>query len=104
MDQFRGVSAKALGVAGTPARVDPQVAADFPTRLLQSLGERRHPGLSQRIVRSRGHQHADAAQAARLLRAYRERPRSRHADKADEVPPPHGLPPRAEHHARQAEI
>src|SRR5262249_12903457 len=58
---------------------DAHVAADRPTRLLQPLKERRKAILGVPIVRSRGHQHADAPYPIALLRARRERPRCRRA-------------------------
>ena len=45
-DQFRRVSAKAVGIAGGPAVVDPHVAAVGPAQLLQPLQERPKTGLS----------------------------------------------------------
>jgi hypothetical protein len=45
--------------------------------LLQPLKERRKAILGVPIVRSRGHQHADAPYPIALLRARRERPRGR---------------------------
>src|SRR6516165_11785660 len=52
------------------------------------------PGL--RIALRQHHEHADAPHALALLRARRERPCCRTADKGDEFPPPHGTSPRAE--------
>jgi hypothetical protein len=40
------------------------VAAVVPAQLRQALQERRHAGLMFRIIRSRGHQHADAPHPA----------------------------------------
>jgi hypothetical protein len=48
--------------------------------LLQPLQERRTACLPDRVVRSRAHEHADAAHPLALLRARRERPRSSAAD------------------------
>ena len=53
-DQFRRVSASAVGVARCPADVDPHVAAVGPAQLLQSLLERRDAGLRFRIVLAPG--------------------------------------------------
>src|SRR5215471_6763988 len=54
--------------------------------------ERRDPGLSFRIVRARGHQHADAPHPLALLRARRERPRRRRAaEQRDEPPALHSI-------------
>ena len=49
--QFRRVFAKVVGVAQAPAVIDPQVAADGPTRLLQPLLERPNAGLEFCIAR-----------------------------------------------------
>jgi hypothetical protein len=73
-DQFRSVFPKALGVSSTPASVDPHVAADFPTQLLQSLQESRITRLPQRILGREIHEHADPPHSRGLLRACREGP------------------------------
>ena len=77
----------------SPPSVDPHVAAVGPAQLLQPLHERPDAGLPFRIVRGRGHQHADAPHALGLLRARRERPRDCPAAKHREIrdvawPPP----------------
>jgi hypothetical protein len=90
-NQFRRVSANALGIARSPSYVDPQVAAVGPAQLLQSLHERRKAGLSFRIVRCEWREHADAPHRFRLLRARRERPRDRAAEYRDERPPLHSI-------------
>jgi hypothetical protein len=51
-DQFRGVAAKAVGIAQTPAIVDVHVEAGSPTKCLQPLHEGRAARLPFRIVRS----------------------------------------------------
>src|SRR5262249_24430135 len=54
--------------------------------------ERRDAGLSFRVVRARGHQHADAPHPLALLRARRERPRGcRTAEQRHELAPPHSI-------------
>ena len=89
-DQFRRVSADAFGIARAPAIVDPHVAAVGPAQFLQPLQERRDAGLSFRIVRGQVHEHADAPHPLALLRARRERPRSRRAaEQRDELAPLH---------------
>ena len=50
-DQFRRVSANAVGIARGPAVVDPHVAAVGPAQLLQPLQERREADVCFRIVR-----------------------------------------------------
>jgi hypothetical protein len=53
--------------------------------------ERRVAGLTFRIVRGRGVQHADPSHPVGLLRARRERPRSRAAEQRDEFAPSHSI-------------
>src|SRR5215831_17772604 len=77
-DQFRRIFAKAVGIAGPPARVNLQVAALGPAQLLQALQERRDAGLTLWIVRH-GHEHADPPHSLALLSACGERPRRRRA-------------------------
>src|SRR5262245_27872411 len=55
-----------------------------PTELCQSLQEGHVAGLTFRIVRAGSVQHTDPPHRARLLRARRERPRSRAAEQRDE--------------------
>jgi hypothetical protein len=87
-DQFRGTAAIEFGIARTPAKVDPHVAAVGPAQLLQRLQERRYPGSSFQVVCWKGYEHADAPNAFGL-RPRRERPRSRRAAKqSDEVASP----------------
>jgi hypothetical protein len=49
-DKFRGLLAIALAIARAPTMIDPQVAADAPAPLLQSLLEGRQIELCFRIV------------------------------------------------------
>ena len=88
-DQFRCVSTTALGIAGTPAVVDPHIAALGPAQLLQAICERYQTGLSFRAVCGHAHEHADAPHPLTLLRPRRERPRRRAAEQRDELPPSH---------------
>src|SRR5215510_12348149 len=91
-DQFRRVSAKEFGIARAPTILDPDVAADGPTQLLQALQERRVASLSFRIVRAQVHEHADAPHPLALLRMRRERPsRRRAAEQRDELAPLHSI-------------
>jgi hypothetical protein len=73
-DQFRRISANAVGIAGTPAVLDLQIAADGPTHFLQPLRKRREASLYIRVVRSEPHEHANAPYPLRLLRPRRQRP------------------------------
>jgi hypothetical protein len=72
--QFGRVPAKVVGIGRGPARVDPHLATVDPAP--QRLMERLNAGLKFRIVRGRGHQHADPPHALGLLRAHGERPRN----------------------------
>src|SRR5262245_12497514 len=74
----------AFGVVATPSIVDPHVVADSPAQLLQPLMESCEARLSFSIIRGGIHEHADPAHL-RLLRARRERPRSRAAEERDEL-------------------
>src|SRR5262249_39318677 len=85
-NQLGGVFA-AVGVVPGPTIVDPRITAGGPSELLQALQESREAGLSFRIARDPGHEHADLPYALALLRACRERPRRRDANERDEVAP-----------------
>src|SRR5262249_17056072 len=90
-DQFRHVSANALGVAGAPANFDANIAALDPARLRQRLRERQDAGLLCWIVRRKGREHANAPHPIRLLCTCRQRPCGcRAAEQGDEIAPPHG--------------
>src|SRR5262249_48369584 len=90
-DQFRRIFAKAVGIAGPPARVNLQVAALGPAQLLQALQERRNAGLTLWIV-GHGHEHGDPPHSLALLRARCKRPRgSRTAEQRDELAPSHSI-------------
>src|SRR5215813_6365324 len=78
-NQFRRVSANALGVARAPADVDANVATVGPAQLRQRLRERQDAPLRYRIVHRETHEHTDPPHPLRLLRARRERPRGRRA-------------------------
>jgi hypothetical protein len=92
-DQLRRVFSNVVSVARGPADVDPHVAADGPTVLLQPLQKRSDAVLAFRIVRGQRHQHADAPQAFALLRPHRKRPcDSRAAEQRDDLTSPHALP------------
>src|SRR5262249_18395728 len=71
--------------------VDLDVLSDCPAQLLQSLQEGRVADLCLWVVRVVGHEHADAAHTLASLRARRERPRSRPAEKSDELAPSHSI-------------
>src|SRR5262249_43124 len=90
-DQITGLLAQRGPIATAPAGVDPQVTADGPARLLQSLGQRCDARLRVWLVRRGIHQHADAPHPLALLRARRERPRRRAAEQRDELAALHSL-------------
>ena len=70
-DQIGRFFAQAGSIATAPAGVHPQVTADGPARLLQSLDQRRNSRLRVWLVRRGVHQHADAPHPLGLLRARR---------------------------------
>src|SRR5262249_3311756 len=74
-----------------PAVLNLDVLPDSPAQLLQSLQECRVAGLRLRIVRGVRHEHTNAPHPLALLRARRERPRSRAAEPRDEVASPHSI-------------
>src|SRR5262249_50759107 len=70
-------------------------------RALQPPAQPRQKSLKASIVRG-SHKNANAPQAAGLLRARRKRPASgRTGKKVDEIPAPHGLPPKAKDRGRK---
>src|SRR5262249_16366547 len=83
--QFRSVHAEAVGIARAPAGVDAHVAPIGPAQFLHRLQEPGEARLPLRIVHGRVHKHTDTPYALALLRARRERPRGRAADKRDEL-------------------
>src|SRR5262249_7114915 len=89
--QFRSVFTRGIGIPATPAVVDPDVLADRPPQLLQTLRKRREAGVRLWIVGLHGHQHTDAPHPFGLLRARRERPRGRAADQRDELAALHSI-------------
>jgi hypothetical protein len=88
-DQFRRVAAKALGIAGGPARIDPHVASIGPAQLLQCLDECYEAGLPSGIVCGQSHENTDPPLPVALLRKRCERPNARTANECDELAPSH---------------
>ena len=87
-DQFRRVSANAVGIALGIAGVDPHVAAFGPAQLPQHLQERFEACLPFWIVRGQVREHADPPHPLRLLRARGEGPRDyRATEKRDDISP-----------------
>src|SRR5262249_29394890 len=76
-----------VGIA--PAIIDSEVASIRPAELLKALPKYSHAGADIRIAFRNRHQHADTTNSLRLLRARRERPRCRAAQKRDELAPLH---------------
>src|SRR5262249_32782240 len=91
--QFRRVSAKVVGLAGGPVRLDTQVATVHPPQLLQALQEGGVALLDVWIVWAPApREHADAPHPLALLGLRRERPsRRRAAEKRDELAPLHSI-------------
>jgi hypothetical protein len=86
-----------IDVSAAPTKVHPHVAAIAPTQVRKRLRERRDVSLRPGVVFVEPREHADAPHAVALLRACRERPRRRAAEKREELAPPdtkHGLPTR----------
>src|SRR5262245_35308646 len=67
------------GIAGGPAMIKSKVAALHPSQFLERLMERLHHRLRFQIAFGKVRQHANSPYALGLLRARRERPRSRRA-------------------------
>jgi len=96
--KLAGKAPVSLGIASGPPFVDLQIAAYLPAELFKPLIKRDQPALGLRIIPD-AHQDADASRSLSLLRARRERPRSRRSGKKrDELAPPHGLNPNAKDH------
>jgi hypothetical protein len=85
-------------VTRRPANIHPNVAAFHPPELLEFVSEGGDEGRSLPVALGKAHQHADPPHPFGLLRARRERPRCRAADKRYELTPTHGLRPQAEDH------
>src|SRR5215472_2253298 len=86
LQETRGVAAHQLHVVGCPALIELDFAALEPAQPVKLLLEAPHPCLHIRVARGKGHQDSHPPQlVAGLLRARRERPSSRTADKRDEV-------------------
>ena len=77
-----------IGVTASPTTVRPHVAAIRPTQVRKRVRERGEATLLLGIVSVARHEDADAPYAVALLRARRERPRSRAAEERDEIAPP----------------
>src|SRR5436305_96817 len=75
----------------SPAIVEPNVAASGPAELLKPLAERAKPSLCFWIVLRNRHQDPDPAHLIGLLRARRERPRSRAAEQRYERAAVHSI-------------
>src|SRR5262249_32955820 len=88
-NQFLRESAHQFHVGGChPTGVDVNVAALCPPEFLKLLSERLDMRLSFQVVLGIAHQHPDAPHPVGLLRARRERPRSRRAAECGQQFPP----------------
>src|SRR5215831_3647054 len=76
-DQFFGQHSHPVGITGSPAKFDPELAVFSPTQLCERTPERCQPRLRSPIALRIAHQHADQPRPVRLLRARCERPRRR---------------------------
>src|SRR5262249_9097741 len=74
-----------------PACVEPDVAVLHPPELLKSLPECGEERRSFQVVLGIAHQHTDAPHPLALLRARRERPRSRATEQCDEFAACHSI-------------
>src|SRR5262249_34009343 len=86
------LSAIEFGIAKAPAIVDPYIAADCPTQLLQRLQECRIARLTLLVIRGQVRKHCDAPGPIRLLRVRHERPYRRASERTEKFAPPHVLP------------
>src|ERR1019366_6439113 len=83
---------KSLGIIVHTYRFDSQILAYAETRFFQLIEECRIASCNDRIVKW-GLQHSNpSGPDGKLLRLCRERPRSRAAEKGDELAPPHVAP------------
>src|SRR5438067_9925509 len=88
-EQFSSVLASIIGIAASPAVIDPDVIVDDPTQSLEPQYKRPKARLAFRIVNRDGHQYTDAPHPTGLLRSRRDRPRRSRAAKRDELAPSH---------------
>jgi hypothetical protein len=77
LDQLPREAPDPIAVARAPAIFDPDIAPVTPAQVLQGLSECGYKRLTRRVTLRNAHQDADAPDPTRLLRARRERPRSR---------------------------
>jgi hypothetical protein len=83
-DQLLRERSYPICVTAAPTKVHPHVAAIHPTRVRKGLREGRDLRLRQGIVFVDPDEHVDALHAVALLRARRERPSRRAAERSDE--------------------
>jgi hypothetical protein len=86
-DQLLRERSYPIDVTAGPTKVHPQVAAIGPTQTRKRLRERREARLPPGIIFVVRHEHADAPDAAALLRPRREWPCGRAAEHSDEFAP-----------------
>src|SRR5262249_57688430 len=75
-----------IGTARAPAPINVEVFAIDPSNFVKRLRECPHVRLARRIGLSTVHEHTKPLHPLRLLRACRQRPRGRAADKRAELP------------------
>ena len=90
--QLLAGSGEAVPVAGRETIIDAEVRPVGPAEALHGFEECRSLGSPLRIVFTGGHENAEPAELARLLRAPGQRPCGRRADHRDHLPPPHRSP------------
>jgi hypothetical protein len=92
-NQFLRRFSNAIAIAARPAVFDPNVLADDPTRMLETLNKRRDTCHHFRISFRASHQRTDSAHLRTLLRAGRKRIySSRTSKKRDELASSHYRP------------
>jgi hypothetical protein len=85
--QLRGIFARTIGVAGSKAIVDPEIASLAPSKHLERLPQRVKSSGNFGIILGQAHDDAEAPHLLALLRTRRQRPRGRAADERDELAP-----------------
>ena len=81
-----------VGVARTPADIDPHVAPLGPASFRERPQEGRQPRLAECIIRGDVHEHADVPRSLGRLRMSAKRPCGcDHADAGENCPPSHSI-------------
>jgi hypothetical protein len=85
------VAPDASGVVGSPAKVYRNVAAVHPSEFLKSISKGSNATLTDAIILSKAHKHADAPHPLALLRGRRYRPRRHTAKFCNELAALHSI-------------